>query len=138
MNKVVAGLILNDDGHLLLQLRDEKKGIRSPGVWSLPGGFRNDAETSIEALKREIYEETNLKLLNPFYIGTLIDIFEGLPYISIDFYIERIIPPYKLEVNEGQDLKFFDLSDISKLNIRSHVNLMSLYAIELFNTNKST
>jgi ADP-ribose pyrophosphatase YjhB (NUDIX family) len=132
LEKVVAAVILNEDGHILLQLRDQKKGIRSPGKWSLPGGFRKPTESSLQAVKREIYEETNLKLICPFFFATLIDVFEDLPYISIDFYFERITVPYALEVNEGQELKFFNLSEFISLNTSQHIDLICLYANKLF------
>lgn len=134
MNKVVAAVILNESGQILLQLRDQKVEIRSPGKWSLPGGFIKPAESSLQAVKREIYEETNLELKNPFFFATLIDVFEDLPYVSIDFYFDRIKSPYYLEVNEGQELKFYDLSEFINLNTSRHIDLICLYANKLFST----
>jgi len=134
LDKVVAAVILNEKEQILLQLRDQKEGIRSPGKWSLPGGFRKPTETSIQAVKREVFEETSLVLTNPYYFANLIDIFEGSKYISIDFYFEKINFPYKLEINEGQDLKFFNLSDAVHLNINKHIHLICLYAFELLKT----
>jgi len=134
LDKVVAAIILNEKEQVLLQLRDQKEGIRSPGKWSLPGGFRKPSETSIQAVRREVFEETNLVLTNPYYFANLIDVFEGSKYISIDFYFEKINFPYKLEINEGQDLKFFNLSDAIHLNINKHIHLISLYALELLKT----
>ena len=134
LDKVVAAVILNENEHILLQLRDQKEGIRSAGKWSLPGGFRKQAETSIQAIKREVFEETNLVLTNPLYFANLIDIFEDAPYISIDFYFEKIHFPYELEVNEGQDMKFFNLSDVARLNTNKYIDLICLYAFELLKT----
>lgn len=134
---MVAAVILNENGHILLQLRDQKKEIRSPGKWSLPGGFRKPTESSLQAVKREIYEETNLELTRPFFFATLIDVFEDLPYISIDFYFDRIKTPYALEVNEGQELRFYDLSDFVSLNTSRHIDLICLYANQLFKSMKS-
>jgi len=134
LDNVVAAVILNEKEQILFQLRDQKEEIRSPGKWSLPGGFRKQSETSVQAVKREVFEETNLVLINPLYFANLIDIFEGPQYISIDFYFEKINFPYKLEVNEGQDLKFFNLSDAVHLNINKHIYLISLYALELLKT----
>jgi ADP-ribose pyrophosphatase YjhB (NUDIX family) len=134
LDNVAAAVILNESEQILLQLRDQKEGIRSAGKWSLPGGFRKLSETSIQAVKREVFEETNLVLTNPFYFANLIDIFEGSRYVSIDFYFEKIYFPYKLEVNEGQDLKFFNLSDVVYLNTNKHIELICLYAFELLKT----
>ena len=46
----------------LLQLRDNKKNIFFPGYWGLFGGRIDKNELQFKAVKREIKEETNLKV----------------------------------------------------------------------------
>lgn len=56
--RVVAGaVLLHPDGRVLLQLRDDKPGIVSPGEWSLFGGGLDVGETPAEGMRREIAEE---------------------------------------------------------------------------------
>jgi 8-oxo-dGTP diphosphatase len=47
---------------VLTCLRDEKPGLRWPGLWDLPGGGREGAESAEDCLLRELWEEFGLDL----------------------------------------------------------------------------
>ncbi|MCX4546883.1 NUDIX domain-containing protein [Streptomyces sp. NBC_01565] len=55
-----AALLVDPRGRYLLHLRDANKRICDPGTWSIPGGDREGAESSREAVERELLEETGL------------------------------------------------------------------------------
>jgi ADP-ribose pyrophosphatase YjhB (NUDIX family) len=60
---VGCGAIIEDTaGRILLQKR------RS-GSWGVPGGFIEIGETYIEAVKREVLEETGLSIIDPELFG---------------------------------------------------------------------
>ena len=47
---------------VLVYLRDEKPGLRWPGLWDLPGGGREGLESPEDCLLRELWEEFGLQL----------------------------------------------------------------------------
>lgn len=49
-------------GHILTYLRDDTPGLPWPGMWDLPGGGREGAESAEQCLFREVYEEFGLTL----------------------------------------------------------------------------
>lgn len=55
-----AALFCGD--RVLTYLRDEKPGLRWPGLWDLPGGGREGAESPEACLLRELHEEFGLRL----------------------------------------------------------------------------
>lgn len=137
MAEVSAAVIFNDQSEVLLQLRDAKSSIRSSGLWSLPGGSREVGETSVGAVVREVEEETSLVLNNPIYFLSLRDVFEGSPVIDIDFYLIQISKPFKFEVNEGQQLRFVALSDLTNYDKNIYLNFVINYAFFTLNFLKS-
>ena len=57
-----AAILIDDLGRLLLQLRDTKPGIAQPGRISFFGGRREEPETSIQCIVREVAEEIGATL----------------------------------------------------------------------------
>ena len=65
----VAGVVVDDEGRaLIIQRRDN-------GDWEPPGGVLEHGETVEDGLRREIYEETGLKI-EP---GPLTGIYQNMP-----------------------------------------------------------
>lgn len=111
-----AGVLLVDaEGNLITQHRDDKPGINSPGLASFFGGTLEPEDASpLAAAVREINEETNLNLqaanLEQFitYDFTLSD--DRLEHEVI--FIAKGISTDGLEVYEGQDYRVVrDVSD---------------------------
>ena len=64
----VAALVRDDRGRLLLARRAEEPFA---GLWDTPGGFVEEGEQPVDALRRELQEETGLTVA----VGELVGVF---------------------------------------------------------------
>ena len=62
----VGAVVLDDDGRLLLVRRGREP---SRGLWSLPGGRVEPEEVDADAVVREVFEETGLRVLPGAPVG---------------------------------------------------------------------
>ena len=108
-----AGAILQDkDGKFLLQLRDNKKGIKSPGKWAIFGGGVEKGETPKEAATREIFEELELRLDKNFFGRRKLFWFGHFIYF---IPYKKRIDKSKLKLHEGQEIGSFSRKEILKM-----------------------
>ncbi|HKS70081.1 MAG TPA: NUDIX domain-containing protein [Ktedonobacterales bacterium] len=63
-DSVVLVLLVDGQGRLLMQLRDEHAPA-APNQWSLPGGHLEPGETPEAGARRELLEETGLRVEGP-------------------------------------------------------------------------
>lgn len=61
VQKIVLGAAIFYKGKVLILQRSGKE-TTLPGLWELPSGKREPREKSLDALIREVYEETGLKI----------------------------------------------------------------------------
>lgn len=66
-SNAVAALIQLEDGHYLMQHRDNVPSIWYPGRWGCFGGAVDEGEDPVEALRRELYEELNFSITKAVY-----------------------------------------------------------------------
>jgi ADP-ribose pyrophosphatase YjhB (NUDIX family) len=62
--------VIERDGRILLARRANEPGR---GLWDLPGGFPDEGEEPVEALRREVREETGLELEHVSLLGIWIE-----------------------------------------------------------------
>jgi ADP-ribose pyrophosphatase YjhB (NUDIX family) len=58
-----SGVVINEQGEVLLQLRSDF------GIWALPGGALDPGEQPADAAVREIFEETGVRVVPEKLIG---------------------------------------------------------------------
>ncbi len=112
-----ASVILeNNEGEILLLLRDNKSTIGYPNHWTLMGGKVENGETPEMAAHRELEEETGLKADLSFW--RRYD--RQHPLFIVDQYIYLGKVEASLEemvLGEGQALQFFKPAEIGRLKI---------------------
>lgn len=79
-------LLIVTDGGLLMHHRDDKPGIANPGCWAGFGGAVEYGETVVEAVRREVREETGLMISDPVFLTDAVD-YEGDGRLVSLFYV---------------------------------------------------
>lgn len=108
VNKV-RGVILNKDGHILI--------TKYAGMYLLVGGAIDEGENEIEALKREILEETGIQNITPE---------DNEPFLSItDMHRNYYDRDLKVPINRKTETKYYYATteedvDLSKANFTEH------------------
>jgi 8-oxo-dGTP diphosphatase len=105
--QIAVGLIVAEDGRVLLQHRDDKPDILEPGVWALFGGHIDPGEDVAEAFLREMDEELGWR---PKHFEHYRSVDLRLPQkhlISNLFAAHLDVPIDELSLNEGQDMALF-------------------------------
>ncbi|HEX6936425.1 MAG TPA: NUDIX domain-containing protein, partial [Actinomycetes bacterium] len=65
----MGALVHDDDGRLLVVRRAREPGS---GRWSVPGGRVEPGETDLDAVRREVLEETGLHVTVGLRVGTVL------------------------------------------------------------------
>ena len=109
---VSIGIIFNNTGKVLLSLRN--KSVLA-NYWEFPGGKREEYEDLEGALKRELFEEINIKILNYFLLYKKVVKVKNTLY-KLNFYriIDYIGDPWP---NENQELLWFEPKKLNSINL---------------------
>lgn len=93
LNFLCADSVVTCLGHVLLIERKRAPGM---GTWALPGGFKENNETLLEAALRELREETNLRVPEKVLLGSLKSSklydspkrSQGIPRVTMAFHFD--------------------------------------------------
>ena len=118
MIKAVKAIIYFKNKYLL-QLRDKKKNIYYPNFWGLFGGTVEKKETSNNAIIREIFEETNLKVIQKkFLLKSKFNFYNSEEIFETTFFECKTIKLLEtIKINEGQKFNFFSINQLKSLKI---------------------
>lgn len=122
----VLALIEAPDGRFLVTQRSLEKHWGA-GWWEIPGGGVRAGETTLDAVRREVPEETGLTVsgegLTPIYSYENVDLKRGDNYI-VDFYhlhLDFMADDVQLIDGEAVDYRLCTWEDICHLNEESTV-----------------
>lgn len=124
---VAGAVLLHHDGRVLLQHRDNKPEIESPGQWSLFGGGLDENESPEVAMRRELSEEIGF---SPIVYRPLLLLHgwraEYHVYLAgIDRSLEQ------LTLREGQGFGYFGINEALQHLDLSEVARIALEATQL-------
>lgn len=109
--RVVGSVLVNTEGLVLLQLRDDKPELRYPNQWTFFGGAVEPGESPDEAIYRELAEELELEdIALTFWMAYQCPA-RTVPgqVITTNFmYIGQMTRPLdSLTLHEGQTMRYF-------------------------------
>lgn len=114
------GVMLIKDNKVLLGKRndDSEKAsslLNGAGKWTMPGGKLHFGETFEDGAKREVLEETGIKINSAKVIAINNDIVETAHFVTIGLLAEDFDGDAKvMEPDEITQWKWFDLKDLPK------------------------
>lgn len=111
-------------GKYLFLLRDDKLAIPNPNMYGLLGGGIEEGEQPIEALKRELQEESNVCVYDIEELGSRMVAYaiksggdEKTKMIKLFVFLAQTDQSLEeLKLNEGQKLEYFTIEEALKKN----------------------
>ena len=113
----VRGILKNKDGKILIVKRHPKSRT-DPEMWELPGGKVEKGEFFVDALVREIKEETNLDVKVGDFAEAIQNDYMHKRTVQIIMYLEDITGEVKIS-DEHTDWMWADLDKIKGLELSS-------------------
>jgi ADP-ribose pyrophosphatase YjhB (NUDIX family) len=116
----VSGVVINDEGEILLHRRSDN------GKWSLPGGAMDPGEEPADALVREIREETGVEVLPERIVGVSSGPDHRITYgngdevmiLSICFACRPVGGAPQINDDESLEVRYFPLDALPPLEPR--------------------
>jgi mutator protein MutT len=119
---VGVGVMILKDGKVLLGRRHEDPGkadseLHGEGTWTMPGGKLDFGEKPEEAVFREAFEETGIKVamdkLKMISVGN--EIVSDVHFVTLGFLCEDFAgEPKVMEPDEITEWRWFSLNDLPK------------------------
>ena len=113
--EIVSCFIQNKDKFLLLHRQDSKP---QGDTWGMPAGKIDSDENRLDAVVREVKEETGLSISNPDYFKTVYVKYPEFDFIYSMFYISFIErPAIKINLKEHKNFKWVTAQEALKMNL---------------------
>ena len=118
--KIASAIIFSKDHKILMGEKDPAKGGVYSDCWHIPGGGIDEGETLVQALEREVLEETGINI-SPYEIKFIPIINSGVAEKTLKTG-ERVLCHMKFNVfeinindKEAKDIKLNPVDDLIKL-----------------------
>jgi phosphoglycolate phosphatase-like HAD superfamily hydrolase/ADP-ribose pyrophosphatase YjhB (NUDIX family) len=125
-------------GALIFNAKNEALLIRThkwSGLWGIPGGKIKRGETAVAALRREILEETNLKITGIEFVLVQDcihskEFYRDAHFVLLNYTCRAIGKKLDVILNEeGREFKWLKLADAKKLKLNKPTKIL-LQAVE--------
>ena len=112
-----GGILADEEGRVLLQLRGDKK------TWAIPGGAMELGETSLQAAVREFYEETGVSVEAKRLLNVYTNFDESYPNGD---KVQTVVFLYELQALENVDISNFHNEETLRLGFFSKEEIAEL------------
>ena len=112
-----GGILADEEGRVLLQLRGDKK------TWAIPGGAMELGETSLQAAVREFYEETGIVVEAKRLMNVYTNFDESYPNGD---KVQTVVFLYELQALENVDISNFYNEETLRLGFFSKEEIAEL------------
>ena len=136
-----GALLVDTNGKIIAQQRDDKPGITNPGMVSLFGGTSHEGESPIETLRRELQEELELEISsNNLLLQTIKH--ENGTNVACSIYVVTGVDAEKLKLHEGagfavgtpEDLLTHPVTGVTQQAIEAFINAQSSVSVLAWTT----
>ena len=114
--EVAEAILINNEGEILLQLRDNKDSIWGGGNWGLIGGGKKKNESFSECIIREIKEEIGISIDNLELLDIVDDKENDTLFRHQIFFGVININSCDIELKEGEEINFFTIDGIRDIS----------------------
>lgn len=107
-----SAIVLDGEGRVLLARRAVEPDA---GKWDLPGGFLDEGEHPLDALRRELREETGLEVEPLDFVGVWIDRYgkgDEAPFTLNLYWTARLLSGSPQPADDVSELDWFSLDSL--------------------------
>jgi len=127
----VRAIVVNDSGEVLLQRRTDTD------LWGLPSGSVELDESALDAVRREVAEETSLEILEAEPMGLYSGPSHQFQYpngdqvqcFAVAFIVRQWAGEPRADGVEGSEVRFFPVSQLPENLIRTHRRTLEDFAV---------
>lgn len=120
-DQVSAVFLLRNDGAALMQLRDDKLGLRHAGMWVPPGGHREPGEDGATCARREFREETEYECRELVHLRSFLDEQPGFAPYELSVYRADYDGEQSICCHEGQAVQFIRRQEASVFDVPAYL-----------------